>query len=109
MSEKIPTNENPAEKIHTEQEVLNIFERIIDADFEILRSLEDEKGIYILEAKAIDEAGDTTLYSYIRSGKYPEGSSSETVIDVIYFEDGVPAGGHPVTKYIDGKWTEQLI
>ena len=107
MNENIPTNENGAEQFPNEREVLNLFEEITGGDFEIVRSLEDENGLYILEVQRTDEAGDIEQYNYIREGKYPEASSRETVIDVVFLSDGIPVGGHPVKKYEGGVWVDE--
>lgn len=106
MNEKIPSSS--VEKIHNEREILNLLESIIQGEYEILRSLEDEDGLYILEVKTTDESGDTVMYSYIRAGKYPEGSSTETVIDVIFYDGDMQVGGHPITKYKEGKWVNEV-
>ncbi|USN88552.1 MAG: hypothetical protein H6780_03640 [Candidatus Nomurabacteria bacterium] len=108
MNENIPTNEGNVEKFPNEREILNLFEEIIGGDFEISRQLEDEGGLYILEVRTKDEIGDVVQYNYIRAGKYPEGSSSETVIDVIYYDGDIPVGGHPVKKYKEGVWVDEV-
>lgn len=107
MSEKISTHEGGAEKFPNEREILNQFDEIIGGDFEVLRTLEDENGVYIVEARTFDEAGDVVQYNYIRAGSYPEGSSTETVIDVIFFMGDMPVGGHPVKKYKSGIWVPE--
>jgi hypothetical protein len=104
MNENNENNEKTSEAIPNEREVLNVIEGIIGHDFEIIRSLEDEQGLYILEVKTTDEAGDPVQYHYVRAGHYPEGGSLETVIDVVYYMGDIPAGGHPVAKYIGNKW-----
>ncbi len=71
MNETISAHEGGSEKIPNEREVLNVIESIIGPDFEILQSLEDENGLYILEVQAKDEMGDLVQYNYIRAGKYP--------------------------------------
>lgn len=109
MREKIPNNSaESSEKIHNEREVLDIFESIIQGKYEILRGLEDENGLYILDVKTVDESGDIVMYTYIRAGKYPEGSSLETVIDVIFYSGDIPVGGHPITKYKNGEWVKEV-
>jgi hypothetical protein len=105
MSEKIPASES----IPNEREVLNQIERIIGDNFEITCSLEDEAGIYMLEVRTVDEAGDSVQYNYIRVGRYPEGSSSETVIDVVFFSGDVPVGGHVISKYVNGEWVQESV
>lgn len=107
MSENIPTNENGVEKIPREREVLNIIEKIIGNDYEVLRNLEDEKGLYLLEVQTTDESGDLVQYNYQREGAYKEGKSLDTIIDVVFFSDGIPVGGHTVAKYKEGTWVEE--
>ncbi len=104
MKENPPTNESNAEKILNERKVLKAFDEIIDGGYEILRSLENEEGLYILEVQTIDEDGDKVLFHYIREGSYPESFSKETVIDVTFFMDNMPVGGYAVAKYKDGVW-----
>ncbi len=103
MSEKIPASEN----IPNEREVLNQIENIIGDNFEITRSLDDEAGLYLLEARSTDEAGDLVQYNYTRAGRYIEGFSSETAIDVVFFSDGIPVGGRTVSKYVNGEWVQE--
>ena len=108
MTEKITTNENAAEKIHNEREVLNMFDEIIGGgEYEITRSLEDESGLYILEVQSKDADGDLVQHNYMRAGNYgSEGFASETTIDVIFHMGDMPCGGHPVKKYRDGAWID---
>ena len=108
MNEDIPANEGGSEKIPNEREVLNLFEEIIDGDFEIYRSLEDEHGLYMFEVRGTDSDGDILQYNYIRAGAYPEGSSSSTVVDVIYFMGDIPCGGDCVARYENGQWVKLL-
>ena len=78
---------------------------------EVIRTLEDEKGVYLHEAVVIDEKGDASLYSYRRSGNYQETKAAVTVIDVAYFEgavaDGMCVGGDTLSNYDEssGEWT----
>lgn len=108
MSEKITSNENNSEKFPNEREVLNQFDEIIGGNYEIVKSLEDENGLYIIEVRTTDEAGDTVQYNYIRMGSYPEGSSTETVIDIVFFIGDMPVGGHPIKKYKEGVWVPEV-
>ena len=107
MTENTHDIENQAEHNPNEREVLNIFEGIIGTDYEVLRSLDDEQGLYMLEVRVKGDDGDWIQYNYIKAGKYPEGSSSETVIDVIFFDGDMPAGGHPISKYVNGEWVQE--
>lgn len=106
--------ENEKEKpeyIPTPEEVLSLFEILAGEDgFETLRRLEDEKGLYLWEIKVIQADG-SAEHLYIRKGNYrerglPGGSSPETAIHTIYFdqEGNYINGGGIVYKYIDGKW-----
>ena len=106
MKEKPPNvfEEGP-EAIPTPEEVEAVFEKLIEAeDFEDIRKLEDEQGLYLWDIKVPGEGGDTE-YSYMREGRYAEGQASKTAIHVTFFDvEGVPVGGHSVAKYIDGEW-----
>jgi len=97
-----------AERVLSEREVLNEFDEIIKGEYEIINNYEDENGLYILEARTTDEAGDTVQYNYIRMGSYPEGSSTETVIDIVFFIGDMPVGGHPIKKYKEGVWVPEV-
>jgi len=81
----------------------------LEGAIDVLSTLEDENGVYrvIVEARTLDEAGDFVQYNYIRAGSYPEGSSTETVIDVIFFMGDMPVGGHPIKKYKRGVWVPE--
>lgn len=107
MNENTPTIESGPEKHPTEREVLNIFESLIQGEFVVERSLEDENGLYLLEVQTVDEAGDKVLYTYMRAGEYQEGSSADTAIAVIFYSDGIPVGGHAIQKYRDGAWVKE--
>lgn len=107
MNEKNPSNEKAQEAIPNEREVLNIIEGIIGSDFEIVKSLEDAQGLYLLEVTAVDEGGDPVHYNYMRAGKYSEGGSLETVIDVVFFDGDTPVGGHLVAKFENGNWVHE--
>ena len=108
MSERIPTFENKSESIPTEEEILSVFEDLVEGkEFVEVRKKEDENGIYLWEIKLteIAEDGGTTEYSYGRAGQYPENKSLETAIHVAFFdEEGYPVGGHSVATYIGAKW-----
>jgi hypothetical protein len=107
MSERILGVENANEKILNTREVLNKLESLIDNNFELGRVLEDENGPYIIEARAKDEQGDEILYSYTRAGKFPEGFSKETAIDVVNYSGGIPCGGDTLSIYKNGEWVNQ--
>lgn len=79
---------------------------------EVIRTLEDEQGIYLHEVITVDDKGDASLYSYRRSGNYQETKTATTVIDVTYFvgsvEDGMCVGGDTLSNYDEhsGEWTD---
>lgn len=52
---------------------------------EVIRSLEDERGVYLHEVVIVDDKGNASLFSYRRSGNYQETKAATTVIDVAYF------------------------
>ena len=70
---------------------------------QILRTLEDEKGIYLHEAITTDESGDDTLYRYHRSGNFVSHQRLTTGIDVAYYVgthgDGMAVGGTSLAEY----------
>jgi hypothetical protein len=43
----------------------------------------------------------------LRTGSYPEGSLTETVIDVWYFDGDILADEHPLKKYKEGVWVTE--
>jgi ribosomal protein S18 acetylase RimI-like enzyme len=108
MSEKIPVPENKGESIPSEEEILSVFEKLVEGkEFVEIRKKEDEKGIYLWEIKLQESSADggTVEYSYGREGSYPENKSLETAVHVAFFDDeGYPVGGHSVAKYIKGEW-----
>jgi hypothetical protein len=102
MNENIPSNEN-AEKILNEREVINAIEEIIgDREYEVVNSVEDEKGLWKFSLKFKGEDGEFVQYDYRR-----DDNAGETVIDVIYYDGDMPVGGEPVKKYKDGEWVPE--
>jgi hypothetical protein len=79
---------------------------------EVLRTLEDEKGVYLYEVVTVDDKGDASIFSYRRSGNYQETKAANTLVDVTYFvgpvEDDMCVGGDTLSDYDDvtGKWTD---
>ncbi len=104
--ESLPrASEKGPEPIPTPEEVRSIFERLFgEKEYKELRKLEDEKGLYLWEVRISGEGGDME-YSYMRKGKYKEGSALDTVINIVLLDnEGQPVGGHSVAKCIDGEW-----
>lgn len=118
MKEQPSNNfEKKPEHIPTEEEVLFLFKRILEAmgkgSFTEIRKLEDGEGLYLWEI-AISEknGGGHREYLYTRKGDYegrglPGGSAPETAIHMTCFDlDGIPYTGYPVRKLRDGRWIE---
>ncbi len=100
--------ESAAERIPTKEEVQKLFERFTEGkSYESVRTKEDDKGLYLWDIKITEPNGDTTEYSYMRAGSYPEGKALNTAIHVTFFDkDGIPTGGHSVAKCVSGQWTD---
>ena len=109
MIEKIPNSfeeeEEEHESIPTPEEIHSVFEQLAgESEYEEVRKLEDEQGLYLWDITVFGEDGDLE-YSYMREGQYTEGQASLTAIHVTFFDsEGTPVGGHSVAKYINGKW-----
>lgn len=79
---------------------------------EVVRTLEDEKSVYLHEVVTVDDQGDASLFSYRRVGDHPESKAAQTVIDVAYFvgpvEDGMCVGGDTLSNYDEtsGEWMD---
>ncbi len=79
---------------------------------EVIRTLEDEKGVYLHEVVIIDGKGDTSLFSYRRSGNFLETKAAHTEINVAYFlgpiTDGMCVGGDTLSDYDEnsGEWID---
>ena len=99
------TFEEGPESIPTPEEVQSVFEQLVGGkEYETVRQLEDEQGLYLWDIIVSGEDGNTE-YSYMRAGQYPEGQASATAVHVTFFdEEGMPVGGHAVAKYVGGKW-----
>ncbi|MDP2788945.1 MAG: hypothetical protein Q8O46_02745 [bacterium] len=111
--------ENPTPAQEKEPRILSLgeikakIEKLCDKENpEILRTLEDEKGIYLHEVATTDDKGDASLFSYRRSGNYQETKTASTVVDVAYFvgpiEDGMCVGGDTLSNYDEnsGEWAD---
>lgn len=105
MSEKLP--HSFAEHTETSpkmEEILSTAESIAQGELNVLRVLEDAHGPYYLEASTVDEAGGLAVYTYMRAGQFPGRFSTETVIDVVFYDGDTPVGGHVVAKFKSGAW-----
>ncbi len=107
MNEKVPDQfEKNIEYIPTPEEVRSLFEQLVgEKKYEEVRKLEDEQGLYLWEIAIIGEDGNRVEYAYIRKGLYHQGSDPYTSIHIYFYDsEGVPIGGYPVAKLINGKW-----
>jgi hypothetical protein len=100
FGEPVSRQETSAEHIPSREEGLSEIGKHCENPT-IKRELRDEQGLYLLEAEVPGAAsGETTEYIYQRKGKFPNGSDAkETIINVVYLEDGIPVGGHSVAEY----------
>ena len=91
------------EQIPTREEVVGVIERFAENSI-FVRELSDEQGLYLLEVEVGgDKPGETIGYEYIRQGQFSNNvGSTETVIHIVYYEDGVPVGGHNIANYNSG-------
>jgi len=92
----------------TERDIESIFVSFITSlnlRYSTIRLNKDSEGsVYLWEVK-VNLSNGFTQYSYMRKGEFEEYQSSETVIDMIFFDSvGKPYGGSNVAKYIDGRW-----
>jgi hypothetical protein len=89
----------------TPEEVHGVFRELIKGGYKIERMGGDDRGLYMLEVVVQGEApGETIEYAYMRQGRYPEGSITDTEIHVTYYEDGVPVSGTSAARLVNGKW-----
>lgn len=106
MMEKLNSFEAAPEHIPSPEEVYSIFRQLSDKKLLEHRRLEDEKGLYLLEAVTPeDENGETVEYGYMRKGRYPQGQTSSTSIQMTYYDkNGTPYWGTTRAECINGKW-----
>lgn len=92
--------EKSIEHIPTKEEVLLEIAKHCENPT-VKRELSDEKGVYLLEVEIPGaKPGETTEYIYQRKGEFPNGSKAMAdVLNVTYFEDGMPVGGESVSTY----------
>jgi hypothetical protein len=104
MSEKI----NTEERIPSSAEIHEFFHFLFEGkEFELRRTRSDEEGLYLFEAQLKEPDGDGYLVelTYCRKGSFSETKSTETRIDVTYYDaDGAPVGGKPLKILKNGSW-----
>lgn len=98
MGEGEPGNfEKGPEAIPTPEEVLSVFEKLLKGvEYETVRRLEDEQGLYLWDIIVSEEDG-WTEYSYMRKGRYPEGQASATAVHILDLRG-------TVARWINGEW-----
>lgn len=105
MNENPPVFEIRKENIPTPEDVRSIFKKLIGGEYEEGRKLEDEDGLYLLEAKVPGDSPDEwTEYTYMRKGSHPECKSTETGIDKVFYKYGSAFCGEIVARYVEGEW-----
>ena len=101
--------EHGNERIPTREEILDVIGRHAEK-YTVGRELFDEKGLYLFEIKVEGkETTEITEYQYMRKGIFPNHNESlETTIHVVYFENGIPVGGHDIANYNSetGEWRD---
>ncbi len=114
---KSPFESRPQSLKDLAEKILTIFprEEILEAmsqyteGYSVTRELSDEKGIYLLEVEGpADQEGVVTEYQYKRRNNSPHNGAVQTVINRVYYQDGVPIGGEPVAHFdeIEGRWVK---
>lgn len=109
----IPNQEREPRFLSLEEIIAKIETFSGKENVEILRTLEDEKGVYLHEVVSVDQEGDASVFTYRRAGKYAESlEARNTVIDVAYYsgleEEGILLGAATLLDYDErfGQWTE---
>ncbi len=94
------------EKIPTKESILEIMSRLAP-EHTLVQERHDEQGLYLLDVSTAGEKpGQTVQYEYLRKGRFPKNETAETVIQAVYYEDGIPYDGYPVAYYDhdSGEW-----
>lgn len=97
-----------SELIPSKEKVLEVIGNYVD-NVEVTNEKFDEKGLYLLETiVGGDNPQEFYVYGYMRKGEYEGiGESSETMIFVYYFENGICKGGNAVAE-LDGETGEWI-
>lgn len=107
MSESIKHIEVSPEKIPSNEEVESMFEKMLDGkEYTLLRKVEDDEGIYILDIQTVDDDGDRMDIIYQRAGKTENGGMIEisAIHQTLYTSEGIPCGAGTQAEYINGNW-----
>ena len=90
--------ESMPERIPSKAEVLEVLTVLAEGKkFEPVREKFNENGLYLLEVKIVDAfTGESIHFEYRRKGKYPEGATGSTVINIEFYSGDQCIGGHNV-------------
>jgi len=90
--------EDHSERIPSKEEVLDVLDVLAKGEkFDHVRERFDDKGLYLLEIKIDDpKTGESIHFEYRRKGKYPEGATASTVVNIEFYSDGQYVNGHNV-------------
>jgi hypothetical protein len=95
-----------------QQEILGMLNRFAEnAELTLGRSLEDENGLYLLEATAKEADGGTVEYNFGRKGQYPECLIKTTSIHRTFYDtEGIPYTGDGLARYNEGtgEWEDTV-
>jgi hypothetical protein len=116
MSFEAPTTDPTPEKgpkfLSLAEITAKIEAHVGQENLKVQRTLEDANGVYLHEVVTVDDAGDASVYSYRRVGNFSETKTSNTVLDVAYYqgsvEDDICIGGTSLSNYDEttGLWTD---
>ncbi len=108
MKEAIPKTERTSEHIPSHREVRALFDILTnEKEFRNIQKKENEKGLYIwsIRLKEPNEEGESVVYTYMRTGRYPEGQANSTAIYSVFLDsNGIPTSGASVAKYDGTEW-----
>lgn len=119
MTETIPTPEKDAEQFPSTDKVLEGFDKFLEGAeiTKVLKQVEDENGLFILDVEATLPNGDVVECCYKRARTTESvprinspGASSPMEVPsriqtMVYDSDGTPRTG-PQYDYTNGEWVE---
>ncbi len=109
-SSMVEAPESKKERIPTREEVRALFREFAKGkSLEEVRLREDAKGLLLLEAEAAGPgSGEKTIFCFARKQELNNGNAAlVSTIDVMYEEDGIPAGGKVLADFVDGVWVRK--
>ncbi len=106
-----PKQEKAPEQFPSQEEIRSQLEKFCDGrEYQELRVLSNEKGVYLYEVKTTDEHGERIEYIFQRAKyDYTDPSLPSTMrfsasIHSTLFNGDMPCGGECVANYLDGTW-----